>query len=99
MRLCIVWSGREGTDEALIQRENNPVALTAGAGGGGAGIVAALPVDDSDDRDVRDCIDGLLCNDTGSEGDTGSRFGDEYPVVETGSKLGVEGKPLGKTVL
>jgi len=97
--LCIVWSGSEGTDEAPIHRENNPVALTAGAGGAGAGIVAALPTDDPDDSDVRDCMDGLLCNDAGNEGDAGSRFGDKYPVVEAGSKLGVVGKPLGKTVL
>jgi hypothetical protein len=94
--LCTVWSGSEGTDEAPIHRENNPVALTAGAG---AGIVAAVPTDDPDDSDVRDCMEGLLCNDAGNEGDTGSRFGDKYPVVESGSKLGVEGNPLGKTVL
>jgi hypothetical protein len=94
--LSIVWSGSEGTDEAPTQREKNPLALTAGAGGGGAGIVTALPTDDPDDSDVRDCMEELLCNDAGSEGDTGSRFEAE---VEAGSKLGVEGKPLGKTVL
>lgn len=95
MTLSIVWSGSEGTDEAPIHREKNPLALTAGAGGG-TGIVAALPTDDPDDSDVRDCMEGLLCNDAGSEGDTGSRFG---AMVEAGSKSEVEGKPLGKTVL
>jgi len=94
--LCVVWSGSEGTDEAPTHREKNPVALTAGAGGGGTGIVAALP---TDDNDARDCVDGLLCSDAGREGDTGSRFGDRCTVAEAGSKLGVEGKPLGKTVL
>lgn len=44
-------------------------------------------------------MEGLLCNDAGNEGDTGSRFGDRYPVVDSGSKFGVEGKPLGNTVL
>jgi hypothetical protein len=76
------------------------VDFTAG-GGGGAGNVAALPVDDSEASEIRDCTEGLRCSDAGSEGDTRSRFGDRYPpsVTVEGSESAFEGRPLGKTVL